>query len=71
MKMTSWFTAVVLGIAMMLETGCGNNSSNPPASTNAVVSGAVSSTNEIIVNAPPAALTNAPTLTNSVNETNK
>jgi len=59
-----------LGTVMLGVAACGNNSSNAPTSTNAV-SGAVPSTNEIIVNAPPAGMANAPMPTNSVTVTNK
>jgi len=70
MKATNYLITAVLGTALLTVAGCGNNSSNPPASTNAV-SGAVPSTNEIVVNAPPTGMTNAPMATNSVTETNK
>ncbi len=60
----------VLGTAMLAAAGCGNNSSDTATSTNAV-SGAVPSTNEIIVNTPSAGMTNAPMPTNSVTVTNK
>jgi hypothetical protein len=70
MKKTNYSTVVALGTVLLIAAGCGNNSSNPSVSTNAV-SGAVPSTNEIVVNTPPTSMTNAPTSTNSITETNK
>ena len=70
MKTRNYFMGAALGTAMLAAAGCGNNSSNTPASTNAV-SYAAPSTNEIIVNAPPAGMTNAPMTTNSVTSTNQ
>jgi hypothetical protein len=70
MKTRKYLISMALGTAMLAWAGCSNNSSNPPASTNSV-SSAMPSTNELVINAPPAAMTNAPTPANGAAAPNK
>jgi len=60
MKTCKYFLAMSLGITMLAGTGCGNNSPNPPASTNAA-SATLPATNGLMTNIPEAGLTNSST----------
>ena len=66
----NYVLAAGLAMAMLGAAGCSNNnSSSTPASTNAVYN-ALPPTNEVINNAPPAGITNAPVGTNSLTPPN-
>jgi len=70
MKTSTYLMAAALGTTMLAWAGCSNSTSDQPASTNSV-SSTLPSTNEVVNNAPPAMVTNAPMPTNSLTVTNQ
>ena len=62
MRICKHLLAISLGITMLAGMGCGNNSSPPPASTNAA-SAMMPETNGLATNLPAGGMTNSDTNT--------